>query len=445
MVEPQSDLERNPAEDVPALRRQLAEADRTIRALTKGQVDAVVGAAGGDALLLQRAQAALRESEARYRWLAAELAEAQQIAHVGSWQWDVLADRVTCSDELLRLLGQAPGRRPVPWAEFLANIHPDDRLAVHRQITSVVQSPQPFSLDYRLQRADGSLCYLHGRGAVKLDEAGRVVRVLGTCHDVTPWVIAQAEIRALNAQLAARVQRRSSQFRSAQARLERSHAQLRRLTSHLLAAREAEQTHLAREIHDGLGQALTALKLDLAWLRRHLDLDRESLHHKVEAMSGLIDSTVQRVRQLTEELRPGLLDHLGLLPALEWQLQDFATRAQLDYGFHTSLENVDLEPHAATAVFRVFQEALSNIGRHAQASRIDVRLAVAGGYLLLQVHDDGRGITAPEISQSRSLGLLGMRERVRRLRGELKISGVPGLGTTLTAWVPLHPAGAAAS
>jgi signal transduction histidine kinase len=155
-------------------------------------------------------------------------------------------------------------------------------------------------------------------------------------------------------------------------------------------------------------------------------------------ISALIDSTVQTVRRIASDLRPGILDDFGLAAAIEWQLQEFCTRAGLDYDYESNTDELNLDPASSTAVFRLFQETLTNVARHAQATRVTARLEVNDGELVLQVRDNGRGISSGEIGNSKSLGLLGMHERVQQLNGHLNIAGTPGQGTTVLIRVPLN-------
>ena len=217
----------------------------------------------------------------------------------------------------------------------------------------------------------------------------------------------------------------------------RSTEQLRELSARLQSVREEERTHIARVIHDELGQTLTGLKMDVAWLQRHLDQPQAALLEKTQAMSALIDSTVQTVRQISTELRPGILDDLGLTATIEWQLQEFQTRSGIKGRLVSAPEETTLDADGATTVFRIFQEILTNVARHADASQIEVSIVEGEKLLTLQVQDNGRGITKNEIHSPKSIGLLGMQERARLRAGEVQFQGMPGRGTTVTVRLPL--------
>jgi len=216
-----------------------------------------------------------------------------------------------------------------------------------------------------------------------------------------------------------------------------SHEQLRALAARLQFVREEERTQIAREIHDELGQELAGLKMDLSWLKRKLPKREKLLVEKTQSMLKFADTTIQSVRKISTQLRPGVLDDLGLLAAIEWQTQDFRDRTGIKCELNSSVEDVELDRDRSTAVFRIFQETLINVVRHAKATRIIVNVDEDAGNLILRVKDNGRGITESEISNLKSLGLLGMRERALLFGGEVKISGIPGKGTTVTVTIPL--------
>jgi signal transduction histidine kinase len=213
---------------------------------------------------------------------------------------------------------------------------------------------------------------------------------------------------------------------------------LRALTTRLETVREEERTRIAREVHDELGGALTGLKMDLTRLRRQAEANNlDAVLTQAQAMLALLDSTVKTVRRIATDLRPGVLDDFGLVAAIEWQLQDFQTRAGIECQFRATTDDVPLPPEAATAMFRIFQETLTNVARHANATRVEVDLEQHPDRVLLRVSDNGQGIAQPDVFGTKSLGLLGMRERVHLLAGELDIHGQPGEGTVVVVQVPL--------
>lgn len=343
------------------------------------------------------------------------LAEAQSIAELGSWHWDILANRVTWSDELYRIYGQVPGVFEGTYENFLASVHPYDRPMVDSIIHQALHDHQPFTFDHRVVRPDGSERTLHARGEVALDTDGRPLSLTGVALDITARKAIEDELRA-------------------------SREELRRLSSHLEAAREEERTRIAREIHDELGGAMTSLKMDVSRLQRNAaSLTPELLLERTAAMTQLINDTIKTVRRIATELRPGVLDDLGLVAAIEWQLQEFGARSGLECQLIVQVDEIELDANRSTAIFRVFQETLTNVARHAEATRVIVALEAEDHHVVLRVEDNGRGIAPQDLAGGRSLGLVGMRERVRLLAGELTIDGAPGQGTTVRVRIPLKP------
>jgi two-component system sensor histidine kinase UhpB len=224
----------------------------------------------------------------------------------------------------------------------------------------------------------------------------------------------------------------------AEEQLRRSEEQLRNLADHLQSVREEERTTIAREIHDDLGQTLTALKMDISWLGKKLPKDQETLLEKTKAMTKLMDMTIKTVKRISAELRPGLLDDLGLAAAIEWQTEEFQNRTGIKCKLTIDPEDITLDEKRSTAIFRIFQETLTNIARHAKATRVTASLKEEDDKLELRVRDNGKGITKKQISDPKSFGLIGMRERVHPWGGEVKIEGVPGEGTTVTVRIPVE-------
>ncbi len=211
---------------------------------------------------------------------------------------------------------------------------------------------------------------------------------------------------------------------------------LRALAARLQGVREEERAKVAREIHDELGQALTAIKIDLASLIRESSAGQQQQWKRTDSILELVDRTIQSVRRIATELRPGILDDLGLVAAVEWAAEEFEARTGTKCRLDLPEDDIDIDQKRATAMFRIFQETLTNVARHANASEVGVRLAKANGDLTLEVHDNGRGISEEQLSAVRSLGILGMRERAALLGGELTLIGAPEKGTTVRVWIP---------
>src|SRR5581483_11903790 len=223
--------------------------------------------------------------------------------------------------------------------------------------------------------------------------------------------------------------------------LRASREQLRALAARVESVREAERTRIARELHDDLGQALTGLRLELSWLagrlRRSRSETNRELVERTRSMIALVDQTVEATRRTASELRPGILDDLGLAATIEWQAADFQRRTSIRCRVSIALRTADPEPDISTAVFRTVQEALTNVARHPGASQAWIALEERDGELVVEIADDGRGITDSERVGVGSLGLLGMRERARLLGGRLTITGANGGGTTVRAAIPV--------
>jgi len=223
-------------------------------------------------------------------------------------------------------------------------------------------------------------------------------------------------------------------------------AHLRQLANHGETVRETERTRIAREIHDELGSLLVALKMDLNWLERRIDNGREELGSKCQRMGRLIDTAVDKVGRIITDLRPSILDHQGLWAALEWQAQEWLESAELrsDLQLHVAAGVAPPEGGLAIAVFRIFQEVLSNIARHARAKGVVIRIQVDAPpdpVLYLDVRDDGVGTTPEALNDARSYGVMGMRERAAHFGGHLSIDSAPGQGTQVRLVMPLAPQG----
>lgn len=295
--------------------------------------------------------------------------------------------------------------------DVLAEAYPDPQER-QRALDFIAESSGQWE-DFRARMPDGREVHTSW-AAVRLSDGTRIT--IG--RDVTERKRTEAQLRA-NAE------------------------RLRALSAGLTKAREDEAARIAREIHDELGGALTGLHWDIESLARDFsDPSKsprpEAVREKLAAMLRLTDTTIGGLRRITQELRPSVLDDLGLAEALEWQAQQFQNRTGIECHCDCSLDDLELTGAQTTAVFRIFQETLTNVLRHARADRVDVSMKRRGVELVLTVWDNGRGITEEEQAGQKSLGLLGMRERAHLVGGSFEIEGVEGVGTTVTVRLPLR-------
>ncbi len=215
--------------------------------------------------------------------------------------------------------------------------------------------------------------------------------------------------------------------------------QLRQLTAHLQNIREEERIHIAREMHDELGQLLTAFKMDISWLDKKLaDPDTIAIKEKLADMIKLIDDSVMFVRKLASELRPSMLDDFGLIPALEWHSEEFKKRFDIKVEFHSDIRELKASPVIATGLFRIYQESLTNVARHAEATKVSATLKTTKDQVCLSILDDGKGFSLKDGDPRKTLGLLGMKERAAMIGGNLEINSAPGNGTAVMITVPLN-------
>ncbi len=229
-----------------------------------------------------------------------------------------------------------------------------------------------------------------------------------------------------------------SDRKKAEKELNDSYDAIRKLTSHLQNVREEDRAHIAREIHDELGQQLTVLKMDISWINKRMAPTDESIKQKIKDLLEMLDQTVRSVRRISSELRPSLLDDLGLTAAMEWQLHEFNKRSEIKTTFIAPEVEIKLPDMVKTGLFRIFQESLTNVARHANAKKLKVKLAHEESNYILSIEDDGKGFDKEKIADKRTLGLLGMKERTTMIGGTYEIASVPGKGTKVVVSIPVN-------
>lgn len=226
--------------------------------------------------------------------------------------------------------------------------------------------------------------------------------------------------------------------RLAEERLKETYDDIRRLNAHLQTLREEERTSIAREIHDELGQQLTGLKMDASWLSRKLENSDERITLKLKEMISLMDETIKTVRRISSDLRPGILDDLGLIAALEWQSSEFEKRSGIKVEFHSDIKDLTTDRKVNIAIFRIFQESLTNAMRHSGAGKLICNLKEDGKYLTLSIRDDRKGFDTESVRKKKTLGLTGMRERALMIGGKMIVSSQAGKGTLIEFKLPLN-------
>ncbi len=294
---------------------------------------------------------------------------------------------------------------------WFASIHPEDQARIGAAFRSQ-RCQGRFSGEYRILRSDGTMRWISDRVFAVLDGEGAPRRVIGLVEDITARKKAEEEIRE-------------------------SREQLRELVLRQQWDREVLRTRIAREIHDELGQSLMALNLNAYWLLHQLPAEQQHLTAKVQEMIDVIVETVQAVQRISSELRPSMLDELGLEATMRWYVEQFHARTGIACRLDVDLSMRTIDDDHATAAYRILQEALTNVSRHSDADEIGLKAFVRDDCLHMEIYDNGRGMDRHGIAMSRSFGLLGMQERAVALGGSLEIDSAPGKGTRLYLKLPL--------
>ncbi len=361
------------------------------------------------AIVINQDITAARKAELVLRDREASLARAQAQAHLGSWVLDLEQEEFICSEECARIFGITP-TSSLSLETLMARTHEQD---VDRSLScwSAVTRGEAYDVEYRLC-INGEIKWVRQRVEPEFDEDGDVCRALGTVQDIT-------------------------EIKLQEEALLQSQQKLRELVAHHERIREEERTRIAREIHDEMGQQLTALRMDTAMMQMRFAKDNPELEASLKRMKSTIDSTIAVVRNVASSLRPSALD-MGLMSATEWLLGNFQERTGVRCHFEGPQEDFAIDDPRATAVFRILQESLTNITRHAQASNVYVSMRKEDEQLQVTIRDDGVGFDHAKVRIKHTFGLMGMRERAKIFGGESRINSKPGEGTSLKLTIPLE-------
>ena len=335
-------------------------------------------------------------------------------ANQGLFDADVRTGLSVVSPEYCRMLGYEPDELEMTHEVWLERMHPDDRNAAARRFLECIAGrTRDYEAEFRLRAKDGTWKWILAVGrVVEWDTGGRPTRFLGTHTDITARRVAEEEVRA-------------------------SRERIRELAFAQEQARETERARMARELHDEMGQALTGFKMDLAWLRDRIPDTDYDAHARAADALGLVNGMVDVVRRMSGELRPGVLDDLGLGAAIRSQVREFQRRS----GLVTRLEGLEhipeMDPGRALAIFRILQEALTNVARHAQATAVVISASATARDLCVAIRDDGRGIHLEFATDRAPLGILGMQERAAAWGGTLTVSRAEPGGTVVELAMPV--------
>ena len=348
------------------------------------------------------AEKVLQESEEKYKTLTENSLTGIFIHQDGKF--------VFVNDKFANMHGYRP--EELLQKEHLLLVHPDERKILKDiAIKRLEGKPVPHQYEVRRITKDGKTIWCEMM--VTLIQYKGKAAIMGNVIDTTERKLVENAIK-------------------------KSEEQLRNLTTYLQRVGEIERTNIAREIHDELGQTLTVLKMDLSWLRKRLPDDQISVRERTDTMSQLINRTIQTVKKISTALRPGLLDDLGLAAAIEWQAEEFQQRTGIRCNIIIEPKDITFDKDRNTAIFRILQETLTNIARHAEASAVRVSLKQRDGQIELKVRDNGKGITEEQISNPKSFGLIGIRERVKIFGGNNMMKGIANKGTVMTVKIPLQ-------
>lgn len=342
------------------------------------------------------------------------LEKAAEVAKLGYWISELKENesKLDWSTGTMKIFGLENDNFDRNLNTFFKMVHPDDLDYVVKSSVNAIQAVDDYNIDHRIMLADGSVKWVHQHAEITVDNNGKPLLMVGVIQDITDRKQEEKELQELN-------------------------DQLRNLTSHLQTIREDERTSIAREVHDELGQQMTSLKMDICFLKNKTEKEAPEISNKAAQMLEMVNEAIRTIRRIITSLRPGILDDLGLEAAIEWQAKEFEQRTGITCTLETDIDKEKLSANINTTVFRIFQETLTNVKRHANATSISAKLYEKENALIFEITDNGIGISDERKNNKTSFGLLGMKERAAMLNGDITISKMPLKGTSVNLKIPL--------
>lgn len=329
---------------------------------------------------------------------------------MGSWEYDYKSDEMKCSDETFRIFGFQPGEIEPSLGLFYSMVHKDDYKSLMDRIEDVKKFHIPLNIDLRILYSNGGQGFIHEQAEMTFDDAGLPSKWIGTVHDIT-------------------------QHKKIEEELQKSLEQQQQLSKHIEEVRENERLNISRELHDDLGQALTAVKIDLEIIRQQTA--DEAAKEKLQNVKALVGNTIRSVQRITSQLRPEIIEDLGLEAAIDWYTKEFSQRYGIDV-FLDFESGIPIANDDALPLFRIMQESLTNIARHAKATHIEILLSQQDDFIQFTVTDNGVGISEDEINSKKSFGIMSMKERAASLGGTFSISRRTKFGSKILILFPIN-------
>jgi PAS domain S-box-containing protein len=341
------------------------------------------------------------------------LNKAQSISKIGNWEFNPATGELFWSKELYRIFELGDEPKETLYEAYRSKYHPDDLQKLDEILKNSIEKAAGFTYEHRIICNDGSIKYILGIGEVILSREGKVISIKGTGQDITDRKLGEE-------------------------RLTERTKQLRELSTHLQNVREEERTNISREIHDELGQQLTGLKMDIAWLMKKTGGNNDIvIKNKFSEALLLVDTTIGSIRRICAELRPGIIDDLGLNASLEWLVSEFSERLNTEIKYGNNFNDNGVNPEISIGLFRILQESLTNIMKHAMAKKISINIKEIDQTVQITIVDDGIGFDTSLKNAYTTFGLLGIRERTYMMNGECLIFSQPGSGTRIEVKIPL--------